>query len=253
MDSEVICDKGCNMKMARREYEGNNCFIHLANLVSRQGEEITKLNDVVGRQVKEITELNDGLNRARCQLKSSENVVIRQQQELQSLTLYNKPPNSHWGILDMKISLGQSHVLECDDKNNSAAAKLVHPLEPSNSSFKIQILNTSGKIGIGLTRKGLPTYNAPLFIEGSVGCFSNGSVSLDGKWQKTLKEWRNGDIIECGIKFPNNFMNDGTKSVDVYFSVNEGKVFKKDMEMPQGGFFPSIYISKGEKVKYWCN
>lgn len=269
-DSEVICDKGCIMKMSRREYEGFNCFIHLANIIFRQGKEIIKLNDEVGRvrcqletcgniksrqskeisgQGEETTKIDDE------QREPPENFVNRQEEELQNIILFNKPPYSYWEINgDMKISLGQSHILECAD--TYVAAKFVYPLDASNSCIKIQILNISGgeyPIGLGLTRKEHSIDNGPLYLEGSICYLSNGSVRVDGKLQKFVQEWEIGAIVECGIKFPNDFLNDGTTSVEVYFSVNEHPVFKNVMKMPQKGYFPTIGIFKGDKVNYWRN
>lgn len=164
-----------------------------------------------------------------------------------------KPPNSHWESGDnIKISLGQSHILECYDEYDSAAAKLIYPLDTSNSCYKIQILNTIVKkyfMSMGLTRKEHSVNNVPLFADGTICYSSYGSLFIDGNGQKMGQKWKNGDIIECGIRFP----NDGTASAKVYFSINGQLVFESAMTMPQDGFFPTIRIFKGEKVKYWCN
>lgn len=61
-DAEVICDKGCNIKMTRHKYEVTNCFTHFAShqqeqfdkITSRQRDEITKLCEEVGLQRENI-------------------------------------------------------------------------------------------------------------------------------------------------------------------------------------------------------
>lgn len=79
-DAVVICDKGCNNKITRSEYEAANCFTHLAN---RQQEHFDKL---ISRLEEEITKLNDELRDVRCQVTHFENVTSRQQDEITKLS-----------------------------------------------------------------------------------------------------------------------------------------------------------------------
>lgn len=110
-NSEMICDKGCNIKITRGEYEGENCFTHLGNrqqkqqehfdkITSRQEKEITKLNKEVGRQRVEITKLNvegsmhrdevtklsEELNGVHGQITNPGNVKERQQEKYTELS-----------------------------------------------------------------------------------------------------------------------------------------------------------------------
>lgn len=264
------------MKMTRREYLLSDCFTHFAKVISRQVEEIRRQGD-------EISELNEEVSSVRCELESSENVkthqseqlvnltydvahvrnqlesskvvISDQQEEIRILKMLNKQSNSHWQAEDnVTVCLGQSYTLECSDKYNYARAKLFYPLKKSNSSFRIEILSLN--VGeypmvMGLTHKGRPN-NSPVFIVGTVGYCSNGAVLLDGRLKKTVQRWKNGDIVTCGIKLP-SFVKDGIDSVEVFFSINEQIVLEEVMKKPQNGFFPSISIFKGDKVKHLCN
>lgn len=208
-DTEISCDKGCDLKVTRREYEENNCLTHLADKVRRQQKEIAKLSEEVCRQ-QEITKHID-----------------------------------NWQVCDnIKISIDQPNILEFDGDSNNAYAQSSSSLEPRNSNFKIHILN-GGKynsIAIGLTRKGFTTYVAPGYNDGFIGYSSIGELWIDKRTEKIGQKWKSGDNVECGIKFPSNFINDGTKCVEVYFSVNEQSLITKSVKMPRDGFFPTILM-----------
>lgn len=257
-NSEVICDKGCNMKMTRREYEVNNCFTHLLNIVNcqkddfqntivRQKEQIAKLSDEVSQQRAELAKLNDEVCRLRGQAKYSNNVSSNQQWELPKLFDKSKISTPKWQVcLNLKNLKTYFHqeILEFGGNSGTAFAQLFHSLEQSYPHFKIKLLNEGAhnSIAIGLTRKGHPTYEAPGNYDHSIGYRCSGEVFVNKKCQKVGQEWKCGDVIECGIIFPSNFTYCGNNRIEFYFSINEQLVMKNVFEMPQDGFFPTIFM-----------
>lgn len=144
----------------------------------------------------------------------------------------------------MKISINQPNILEFGGDSDNAYAQSSSSLEPANSYFKAHILNVGkyNSIAIGLTRKGFTTYVAPGYNEGFVSYTSTGELWIDKRTEKIGQKWKNGDIVECGIKFPSNSLNESAKPVELYFSVNEQLLTTKNVKIPHDGFFPIVLM-----------
>lgn len=277
---EIVCDKGCNLRIKRCQYK-HNCLVHLADRLSAQDERIcnitatlnedyrlvvTKLNQEVNQlqaqvskltrdvtsQQKRITKLNDELKRVR-----------PQSEELQKLcnasTMLIQAPPKWQKYINMKYSIDQPNVLEFGYNPGTAFAQSLHPLNQSNPSFKTQILSDCGfdsiGIGVGLTQKGHSTDVPPGHSDGSIGYRCCGKLYYDKCESVTSHACKVKDIIECGIKFPKNFINDGHRSVVVYFSKNGISFLKKMIRIPLDGLFATIYmfdvhLGSTVKIKY---
>lgn len=185
---EVICDKGCNVKMTRLEYLMENCVAH---------------------------------------------------------TAYRKPIS--WTICDrMQITGVRAHILTYDGNGTRAIAQTSFSLQPSDGTFKIKVLriHTGNFIGIGLT----PTGNLHGIIPGcrrTIGYYSEGYVFVDRKKPPVGPKWKIGDIVECGVAFPNN---DGHTNAEVYFSLNGELTFKKEIQLPIDGVYPTVYMWNDKRI-----
>lgn len=260
-NAEVVCDKGCNLTVTRREYLMNDCCFHLK-------QEVVKLNRRVIFQRKRfeglanclydrIKKLNEELVRHQTEKVQCENFIRRQQQEI--VKLNENRPSIHslkWQICH-NMSVDDSNNLKIDDHNSStfAFAQSYHPLKPAHSSFHIELSKSSENsssvqrnlIWIGLTRKGHPVVRNP--ETGAIACIWNGRIQVDKECVANSERWEDGDVIRMGIKFPQNFSNDC--SVVVCLHKNEKLLFEKCIHIPQYGFFPTICIyGRDTKVKF---
>lgn len=232
-NSQIVCDKGCNMKMCRRDYESSNCFKHFTDEVTRQEDKIRKLNDEFNHQQEENTKLIQDLNYQQVKIMILNDKLRRIQDQIQDEPL--KWRKNH------NLKSGQLNILEIHDKSRIAFAQSFYSLEPVKS-FKIQILNWGIKswIVIGLARKEHPGYDPPGWSEGSIGYCSNGTFQFDCQSEKAGFKWEDGDVIECGITFPQNFNNDVNYFVVVYFNRNSQLIVEKRLQMPFDGLFSTI-------------
>lgn len=51
-----------------------------------------------------------------------------------------------------------------------------------------------------------------------------------------------GDIIEIGVIFPKNFINDGNHNATMYVSRNEKLTLDRSIVIPNSGLFPKIML-----------
>lgn len=221
LNEKVVCDKGCNMTVTRQEYQVNNCFNHLA-------KEITQLKLLLSHQQEEIAELR-----------------------YESDILLNGPLN--WQQTQ-NMCINKPNILKMDDNPNFnfGFAQSDHALEPAMSSFKVQLstcTESSVKIWIGLTRNG--------FLPRTVSEMP--SIRYQGHYVKDdtdnhliFLKCKNGDVIECGIEFPKDFIDNGSCSASVYLCVNQKSIFRKNVSIPKNGFFPTIFLRDNfVRVKYY--
>lgn len=269
--SKTVCDKGCNMKVTRQEYEINNCFSHLANKVKEQEMEIIKaghdlsnqkeyferivnrlqdenrkLNDEIGSQYKEI---NNELSHIRSQLEHFQNALSNQQQhttQLSDISSTSLRPLKWQKCFNVKIT--KSNILKL---NNTLSALFVggfvqsdYPLEPAKSTFKIHLLSISEAYRIGLIQR---THESEFIYYDCFGCINFSGVKVhDGP------KWEVGDVIECGVKFPKNFVSDGNQSAIVYVSKNDERIFEKSITIPKDGLLPMISLyGKDTRLQYF--
>lgn len=256
MNSEIICDKGCNMKITRREYEINNCFSHLANRVSAQEKENEKLRHDLHEQLKhklydqkeqfkqiltcqqeEITKLNNEVSRQRSQLEHFESTMSYQQHQTERLMGKSKILLKFQVCRNVKIE--ESNILKVVDPLRFGFVKAEYPLEPTSGFFKVHILGIDNEY-TAANSIGLNSENWLLPI--SISYRGNGSLHVNRMTFNDKPKWNVGDIIECGIKFRKNFMNNGNHSETVYISQNEKIIFQQSFTIPQDGVFPIIHL-----------
>lgn len=148
---------------------------------------------------------------------------------------------------------GSDNILEIDGKSFLSFAQSFCALEPANPCFKIKLLNFDyfKYMAIGFTSKGHPIDIIPGLYEQSVGCDSSGDLMVDRKSKKIGTQWKVGDVIECGIKFPKNFRNNESVLVKLYFTRNDRLVAETKVIMPRNGYFPTVYIFEGAMGSWW--
>lgn len=233
---QVVCNKGCNMMMARSEYENHNCFL-------RQQDEIAKL----------------------------QREICRQQDEIVKLKQTNILTVPHWPInVNMQISARQTNVLEISGNSSRALAQLANHLTSKTSFFQILILDISAfdVIEIALASSSYITDFGTMLAERTIGYNSDGKVLTDrGTTPQDANNqmsnyWEKGDTIKCGVQFQNS--DNMCKSIEVSFYKNQKFVAKKDVNpYPDAvaDLFPTIDIftsrsstvAQGPRVLYLSN
>lgn len=216
----IVCDKGCSMTITQQEYRKNDCLAHLA-------KEIAKLKNLLSCQQQEIDELR---------LKSdiSMNGPLKWQQR-------------------QNMSIQEPNILRMDTNPNFnfGFVQSDHALGPSKSSFKIHLstVTDSIKVWIGLTRKGYP---AKTVIEKQSVRFQGHYVKDDLENLLVFLKCKNGNVIECGIEYPNHFIDDGNHTAALYLTVNCNSTFRKLFLVPKDGFYPTIFLRDSfVKVRYY--
>ncbi|XP_037042977.1 E3 ubiquitin-protein ligase PDZRN3-like [Bradysia coprophila] len=260
-DSEIICDKGCNLTVTRRAYLTSSCSIHMKreieNLQHRVSFQRKRFEGLANCLYERIKKLNDEINCNRIQKQQLENVIRRQHQELSALKSRNLANTQPKWQMCHNMNIDESNNLKIDDHNLSTFAfvQSYHPLKPERPHFQIQLstaANSSAQKGvwIGLTRKGHSIVRNP--EARSFACIWNGRIQLDNDCVAMGPRWEDGDVIKLGFTFPNNFMmTAGNNSAVVCLYRNEKRFFERLVEIPKDGFFPTICIyGKDSKVTY---
>ncbi|HEX4375368.1 MAG TPA: hypothetical protein VHZ50_18830 [Puia sp.] len=129
-------------------------------------------------------------------------------------------------------------------------AQSVYVVEPRNPSLRIQVLrgvNTIGFTAIDHQASVLPgTSDSSLGYDAFIG-----ELWAYGKCEYRGPSCQYGDIIELGIKFPLNFVNEGNCSVKLYLSINDRLITEKVIAMPTFAIYPTISMWHNAKVKYF--
>ncbi len=197
-DAEVTCDKGCNLKILRRELE-NNCHDHFENELRSKAQQISKLlekaqeqqtasENVIANLKQQVTELN--------------RKITQQSEEEQfskvSIIYIGPTPTPIWEIHE-NMTIGNG-VLKINDKSMDGYAQFGHQLQYGNASFSIHVLKNAGvrSIVMGVARKGCLKY-PPGYHGNSYGYASDGTVALDQKYKNTGEAWKDGDVITCKL------------------------------------------------------
>lgn len=225
-----------------------------AHLVNQMSERTTRLE-----------EYQETINRQQQMLTAQKNQIAILKDEVSHLRLYHqqeektKADPSTWTkqwqkICNMKISNDRPNYFEGSTEDNGASAQLQQFLHPMNPSFKVEIIE-QGVMSVGLTSTDHPLHNsmsvAMGYYENSIGYRSAGTMTIDTKEIKVGRNWQVGDLIECGIIFPHNFVNDGKQIVTVFFKKNRQVVGEVNVKMPRENLFPTIQIDfKLGKLKY---
>lgn len=212
-----------------------------------QENEIVELRVNLSEQAQHFDRLQEQIDRLIDQ-------VSRQQEEIGKLNKSNTPLDAeplNWQC-KFNVKIDVPNILEVDDSTTFAFAQSDKYLEPTKSSFKIHLsaLKRNKLNWFGLTCKGHPISERP--EDESIIYYSTGLVTPAEDDVFVASEWEDGDTIECGIKFPSNFINDGQHKAPVYFQRNEEVMFKKSFKIPCDGLFPTICFS-GSDVKIKCS
>lgn len=244
--------------MTRREYQ-ESCFTHLETKYRGQIDAITRMVEELGREVE-----------------NSRNATARLHEEMRRIrdvrnTRLNSSNSNRVRMIDVRSVLKTSYnmrissnpfdkasvyeILNCESYSY-AFAQLSEPL---TSFFKIRILSMAAGqyVIIGLTQNEHPIDELPGRKVGSIAYCHRGEVVVSGRTEVGLGNWKNGDIVECGLTNSNNFTNAASEIVEVYFSLNGAIVSRKNMTKPREGFFPTIrmgtFTDAGPKIQYLYN
>lgn len=203
--------------MSREGYETHSCLYHLS-------QALNKLNDKLHEQAKIINSLR---------WKVCHNVRISD----------SEPNILEYGGLDWTKDIG---LVQCS-----------RPLTPHNANFKIQILDggLSNNVIIGLTGKDILLNKQPGWYKATIGYHCDDGMLFMGNkiGERVGSLLRNGDIVECGFKYPDNFLFDKKhRTACVYFSVNGQEVVERSTVIfSEDEAYPTIAMkSEGCKVLY---
>ncbi|XP_037050573.1 E3 ubiquitin-protein ligase NRDP1-like [Bradysia coprophila] len=218
-NTEIICDKGCNIAISRHEYEANNCFSHLSNALKKLQEKLDDQTKIV--------------NTLRWQICYNMNISI------------SEPNILEYGqYVEGELALVQS-IRPLTPDNTSFKIEILHVGENNN-------------IAIGLAPKGYLINQQPGCRLGSIGYHGDNGKFFNGNGIGEVfgPIWKSGDIIECAVQLEVYtsilFRGSSSVTVEVSFSINEQLIGKKTVKMPELGFFPTVSIrSKGGKVRYF--
>lgn len=221
------------MTITRQEYKTNNCFSHLGNRINSQENEIKKLRAELSEQKEHFERIINASG------SKSSSIVYT---PLKWLVCYN-------------TKIEEPNILKVNNPSTFGFVQSDNFLETTKSSFKVHLSGTKHwrhLIWIGLTRRGHRSDRDP--ERGSIVYCGGGLVIADTENIPMGPEWKDGDVIECGIKFPKNFINDGNHNAPVYFHRNDELVFVKPFQIPRDGLFPTIcFAGKNARVKYINN
>lgn len=130
----------------------------------------------------------------------------------------------------MKIE--ESNILKLDNPLRVGHIQSDYPLKPRKSFFRIDMLDLD---------LGVPGWNSWIGLN-SKGSKPNLNRGLFGRFLSDLLKEKEGDTIECGIKFPENFVND-RKHRAVYISNNNNEIVEELLTIPEEGLFSVVVVS----------
>lgn len=151
-----------------------------------------------------------------------------------------------------------SNAMDNDSENASIIFNRIMSAKHHYYQLKISECGPSSAVGIGLADKQLSPYKYPGWEKKSCGYHSDDGVLFKrGLHDKVLPKCTVGDVMGCGIRFvdrditktpPGN--GDAVKGdkVTVYFTKNGEVVGETPMSVPEGGLYPTIGVSDGDRV-----
>lgn len=124
--------------------------------------------------------------------------------------------------------------------------------------LKITECGPNSAIGIGLANQQVSPYKYPGWEKKTLGYHSDDGILFKrGQHDKALPKCTVGDVMGCGIRFVDRDISklptgngDATKGekVTVYFTKNGEVVGETPMFVPEGGLYPTIGISDGDRI-----
>lgn len=239
----MVCDTGYN----NIHVQSNNTFV---NEPTKMEKCDVKASHISRQQ--SPSQLEDVMHKVSGELLETEILESNQ-------TSVNQPK---WQQL-CNLKINTDDILEVETESFYAFAQSACAMDPTTteSSFKIQLLTFDyfKYMAIGFTCKGHQTDKIPGLDDESIGCDSSGDLIMDKKSKKVGEQWKAGDVIECGIKFPCNLSNNGERDdvddvqVKIYFCRNGQLIADTKMLMPKNGYFPTIYMFEGVMGGWWNN
>lgn len=124
--------------------------------------------------------------------------------------------------------------------------------------LKIVECGADSAVGVGLADRSHEPSKFPGWKKKSCGYHSDdGILYKKGHHNKVMPTCAVGDVMGCGIRFPDRDIvniprgnGDASKgeTVTVYFTKNSLEVGDVSMTIPEGGLFPTIGLSEGDRV-----
>ncbi|XP_037050084.1 uncharacterized protein LOC119084270 [Bradysia coprophila] len=151
-------------------------------------------------------------------------------------------------IYNMKVEV---HVMEVKDECFNGLAQALSPTCPADPSFKVKLVDFDPLkyVAVGLGCVDHQREKIPGLFGKSIGFDSAGDVIYGGISTRLSPKWYDGDVIECGIRYPDNARN--STSVKVYFCRNGQLITEKKIPLPAGGYFPTMYSFEGIAGSWW--
>ena len=164
------------------------------------------------------------------------------------------PQNLLGWLRTERIQINGNVVNYSEESHGSVGAGQIYSaLCRKNSYYEIEVLDLGERscLSIGAASVDYPLTKQPGWKANSVGCHGDdGSFfNASGKGYRFGPQWRVGDIIGLGVRPYEGDVLPG-RDVQVYITINGIEIGHATVNVPQGGFFPTIgFHSKNEKVK----
>lgn len=237
-EAEVTCDKGCKLKMKRREFLEYDCSTHLKKKVNGQEAVIGQLLEKVNLQ----RESADRAGKEICDLKA-QIANLERLLPFEKLQMINCRFSQSQRCENMTIQFGDTITLQTGDKSEFGLWQSAYAFDRSKPYFKLKILKScrANSVVMGVARHGHASV-PPGYDRGSFGYTNNGKfVSMKGS-ENVGDVWKENDIIKCGIKFHFDDYS-AYESADIYFCRNNHQLRTYFVQrLPADGLFPTIYI-----------
>lgn len=126
-------------------------------------------------------------------------------------------------------------------------------VSPADPSFKVKIMEfyELKYVAIGLSSIGHRADRIPGLYGESIAMDSSGDLICGRVAAGMSSKWYAGDIIECGVKFPDNYADNKPCHLKIYFMKNGKLVAERKVPRPKNGLFPSIYSFEGAEGSWW--
>lgn len=229
--SGIVCDKGCNLMITRREYECNNCMQHLLNRVSSLEE---KLNE------KTKHSLTASVNAP------TDNTALHAQMWRTNRNMFITMDESNYILKGHKA-----------DGNFWPTAQANYSLTSENSSFKVK-MGLSGFVGLTRKEYGIESSDDSINArDGSIFAYFNSFYNKIDLYHNhetvTICKIPSGGVFECGITLPYDFDSNRDNNVEVYFSSNNVTHLRRVIKMPREGLYPTIILLQGASAHFLRN
>lgn len=160
-------------------------------------------------------------------------------------------PHSKWQVLHNFET--KNEMIQVRRNVTTAFAQSASPISPSDPSFKVKLVDFCDLkyLAFGLSCTGHEIEKIPGLCTDSVAFDSAGDFLFNRLSTNVGRKWCSNDVIECGIRFPDNYTSSERGQTKIYLSINGTLVIERKVPMPTREYFPTIYAFEGISGSWW--